>query len=210
MSVAQAKTKRLPLESGDQLTRAEFERRYAAQADIKKAELIEGVVYVASPVRTDEHAQPHLDMGGWLVAYVARTPGIVRATDGTVKLDADNEFQPDLYLAWDAAHGGSARLEGGYLVGPPDLVVEISASTAARDLSLKKHVYQRNGVREYIVWQVYEERIDWFALDAEGVYQTLSANENGVVESVAFPGLRLDMPAMLRGDLATVLAAFGS
>lgn len=210
MSVAQAKTKRLPLESGDRLTRAEFERRYAAQPDIKKAELIEGVVYVASPVRTDEHAQPHMDMGGWLVAYVARTPGIVRGTDGTVKLDADNEFQPDLYLAWDAAHGGSARLEGGYLVGAPDLVVEISASSAARDLSLKKDVYRRNGVREYIVWQIYENRIDWFALDDEGVYQAMAPNPAGVVESRVFPGLKLDVLAMLRGDLAAVLAALGS
>jgi hypothetical protein len=33
-----------PLESGDRLTRPEFERRYAAATHIKKAELIEGIV----------------------------------------------------------------------------------------------------------------------------------------------------------------------
>lgn len=202
-------TRAIPLESGDRLTRAEFERRYSARPDIKKAELIEGVVYVASPVRTEEHGQPHFDVGGWLAVYIARTPGIIRAIDSTVKLDADNEFQPDLYLAWDAEHGGRAKLEDGYLVGPPDLAVEVSASTASRDLSLKLPVYRRNGVREYLVWQVYEERIDWFALDEEGEYQPLPADQSGIVESRVFPGLRLDVPAMLAGDLGRVFAALG-
>lgn len=202
-------TRPAPLESGDRLTRAEFERRYSARPDIKKAELVEGVVYVASPVRTEEHGQPHFDIGGWLAMYVARTPGIVRGTDSTVKLDADNEFQPDLYLAWDTAHGGTARLEDGYLVGPPDLVVEISASTAARDLSLKMPVYRRNGVLEFLVWQIYEDRIDWFALDDDGEYQLLPGDANGVIDSRIFPGLRLDVRAMLAGDLAKVLAALG-
>ncbi len=210
MSVAaQTRSKCAPLESGDRLTRAEFELRYSARPGIKKAELIEGVVYVASPVRTEEHGQPHFDVGGWLAGYIAHTPGIIRAIDSTVKLDADNEFQPDLYLAWDAAHGGRAKLEDGYLVGPPDLAVEVSASTAARDLSLKLPVYRRNGVREYLVWQVYEERIDWFTLDDEGQYQPLAADEHGIIESRVFPGLRLDVAAMLAGDLAKVLAALG-
>ena len=44
-------TATLPLENGDRLTRAEFERRYAAMPRLKKAELIEGIVYVPSPVR---------------------------------------------------------------------------------------------------------------------------------------------------------------
>ncbi len=210
MSIAErTKPRCIPLESGDRLTRAEFERRYSARPDIKKAELIEGVVYVASPVRTEEHGQPHFDVGGWLAVYVARTPGIIRATDATVKLDADNEFQPDLYLAWDEERGGSARLEDGYLVGAPDLVVEISASSAARDLSLKMDVYRRSGVPEYIVWQILEERIDWFRLNDDRVYERIEPDSGGIIESAIFAGLRLDVPAMLRGDLARVLAALG-
>lgn len=210
MGIAErTRTKCIPLESGDRLTRAEFERRYTARPDIKKAELIEGVVYVASPVRTEEHGQPHFDVTTWLGVYVSTHEGIIRATDSTVKLDADNEFQPDLFLAWDQAHGGTARLEDGYLVGAPELVVEISASTASRDLSLKMDVYRRNGVREYIVWQILEERIDWLRLNADGVYEPVEPNEAGIVESQVFAGLRLDVPAMLRGDLAGVLAALG-
>lgn len=202
-------TRAAPLESGDRLSRAEFERRFSARPDIRKAELIEGVVYLASPVRADDHGEPHFKLTTWLGVYVARQQGIVHAIDSTVRLDADNEFQPDLYLAWDAAHGGRARLEDGYLVGPPDLAVEVSASTAARDLSLKLPVYRRNGVREYVVWQVYEGRIDWFALDDDGQYQPLPANQDGLTESRVFPGLRLDVAAMLAGDLAKVLAALG-
>lgn len=210
MSIAErTKPKCIPLESGDRLTRAEFERRYSARPDIKKAELIEGVVYVASPVRTEEHGQPHFELTTWLGVYVSRTPGTIHATDSTVKLDADNEFQPDLFLAWDAAHGGTVQLEDGYVVGAPELVVEISASTASRDLSLKMDVYRRNGVKEYVVWQVYEERIDWFRLNEDGVYETVAPSEQGTLESQAFPGLRLDSAAMLRGDLGAVLRALG-
>ena len=40
----------LPLEHGDHLTREEFERRYEAMPHVRKAELIEGVVYMPSPV----------------------------------------------------------------------------------------------------------------------------------------------------------------
>jgi hypothetical protein len=52
-----------PLNNGDRLTRAEFERIYAAHPEIKKAELIEGVVYMPSPARYREHGKPH---GLWL------------------------------------------------------------------------------------------------------------------------------------------------
>lgn len=197
----------LPLESGDRLTRAEFERRYATRSDIKKAELVEGVVYVASPVRTEEHGTPHFQATTWLGVYVAQIPGIIPASDATIRLDNDNEFQPDLYLAWDAEHGGMASIdEDGYLAGAPELVVEIAASSASYDLGAKMNVYRRNGVREYVVWQILEERIDWFEL-SEGTYVPIAPDGDGIVESRVFPGLRLNVTAMLRGDLATVLAA---
>ena len=48
-----------PLKHGEQLTRDEFERRYEAMPHLKKAELIEGVAYMPSPVRTDIHGKPH-------------------------------------------------------------------------------------------------------------------------------------------------------
>ena len=61
------------LENGDRLTRAEFERRYEARPDLKKAELIEGVVRMPSPTRSAGHARPHAAIVGWLFAYARPT-----------------------------------------------------------------------------------------------------------------------------------------
>ena len=200
----------LPLESGDRLTRDEFERRYCTRPDIKKAELIEGVVYVASPVRIPQHAEPHGYMVFWLNAYRVNHPDCRVADNGTIRLDPDNEPQPDVMLFRAPDNGGQARIdEDGYLVGAPELVVEISASSASYDLGAKKEAYRRNGVQEYIVWQILELRIDWFRL-ANGAYQSVAANQAGVIESEVFPGLRLNVSAMLEGDLAAVQSALHS
>src|SRR4051812_42701023 len=87
-----------PLENGDHLTRNEFERRYNAMPEIKKAELIEGVVYMPSPVRVEQHGTPHAVLIAWLVYFWARTPGVSVADNSTVRLDEDNEPQPDAFL----------------------------------------------------------------------------------------------------------------
>ena len=196
----------IPLESGDRLTRAEFERRYSARPDIKKAELIEGVVYVASPVRIEEHARPHADIVFWLGGYRMTHPECWVADNGTVRLDADNEPQPDVMLF----RGGRLRIHSdGYLAGAPELVVEIAASSASYDLGAKMNVYRRSGVQEYVVWQMLEGRIDWLRL-VEGVYQPIAPNQGGIIESVVFPGLRLNVGAMLSGDLRAVMAALES
>ncbi len=84
-----------PLESGDRLSRAEFERRYATAPKHFKAELIEGVVYVVSPVRAF-HGDPHFDLITWLGVYRSATPGVKGSDNATTRLDLDNEPQPDL------------------------------------------------------------------------------------------------------------------
>ena len=98
-----------PLENGDRLTRDEFERRYAAMPHLKKAELIEGVVYVPSPVRHRHHGAPHAHLIGWLGQYAAGTPGVEVSDNSTVRLDLDNEPQPDALLLIDPACGGQTR-----------------------------------------------------------------------------------------------------
>jgi len=192
-----------PLEPGDRLTRLEFHRRYATMPHLKKAELVEGVVYVPSPVRYTEHGKPHGTITGLLFMYTAATPGVEFADNATVILDADNEVQPDALLR---LVNGSARVNAdGYLEGAPELLAEIAASSAAYDLHDKMRAYRRNGVQEYLVWQVYEERIDWFYLN-EGRYAPLTADENGILRSQIFPGLHLHARALLRGDLAAAMA----
>lgn len=195
-----------PLENGDRLTRQEFERRYDATSRIKKAELIEGVVYVASPVRIGNHGRPHAQIIGWLAVYSAATPGVDLADNATVRLDPDNEPQPDALLRLEPEAGGKSRIaEDDYVEGAPELIVEIAASTAAYDLNDKLRAYRRNEVQEYLVWQRYENRLDWFSLQ-EGVYVPFVPDETGIIRSQVFPGLWLAVPALLNGDLATVLA----
>ncbi|MGD9891933.1 MAG: Uma2 family endonuclease [Dehalococcoidia bacterium] len=200
-------TPHVPLESGDRLTRAEFHRRYCARPDIKRAELVEGVVYVASPTRFGVHGKQHGAMTGLLFAYVARTPGVQMANNATVFLDTDNELQPDVCLFRGVAPPGGARVtEEGYIEGAPQLVVEIAASSASYDMHDKLRAYRRAGVPEYVVWQVLEHEIIWFRLH-EGEYVRVQPDARGVIESTTFPGLRLAMSAMLAGDFAAVLAA---
>lgn len=192
------------LEAGDVMTRAEFHRRYAEHPEIRSAELIEGVVYVASPLRARDHGFPDSYMGAWLAAYWLHQPGVRSAGNSTVVLDSDNEVQPDIVLIREA--GGSSRITpDGYIQGPPELVVEIAASSTSQDLHQKKNAYRRNGVQEYIVWRVLDGAIDWFALQ-DGQYIVLAPNASGVIESAVFPGLRLDVAAMLAGDISKVVA----
>jgi Uma2 family endonuclease len=200
-----AKSDLPPLESGDRLTRPEFERRYAATPHIKKAELIEGIVYVASPLRFTPHAEPHSRLVTWLGTYAAFTPGTLSGIEPTVRLDLDNELQPDIVLLLDEAVGGQAKLtEEGYLEGVPELVVEIAASSAAIDLGNKLQAYRRNGVGEYIVWQAFENRLDWFQL-VEGEYRSLSPDADGTIRSQMFPGLWLAVEALLSNQMPQVL-----
>jgi len=193
--------------SGDVLTRDEFERRYEAMPHVKKAELIEGVVAMGSPVRLQHHGAPESALTFWLGCYRASTPGLVVASNSTVRLDLDNEFQPDLLLCVPAYAGGQARIDADdYVAGAPELVVEVAASSVSRDLHQKLAVYRRNGVREYVVHRVDDAAVDWFVL-VHGAYERQLADAQGRLHSRWFPGLCLDVPALLRADLAGVRKA---
>ncbi|WP_445638005.1 Uma2 family endonuclease [Nostoc sp. DSM 114161] len=194
-----------PLQSGDRLTRPEFERRYAASSHIKKAELIEGIVYVASPLRHEQHGKPHSRVITWLGVYQAMTLGVDLSVEPTVRLDLDNEPQPDAVLFIETKAGGQTQLSSdGYIEGSPELIVEIAASSAAIDRGSKKQVYRRNAVLEYIIWQSYENQIEWFCL-TDGDYQLLSPSADGIIRSGVFPGLWLAVEALLNNQMARVL-----
>jgi Uma2 family endonuclease len=196
------------LENGDKLTRAEFERRYHAMPNLKKAELIEGIVYMASPLRITQHGEPHADIVGWLSFYKAFTPNLQLGDNCTVRLDADNEPQPDALLRIKIG-GQSTISQDGYVEDAPELIVEIAASTASYDLHQKLNVYRRNQVQEYLVWRFDDGQFDWFRLNNEE-YIKLEPNNEGIICSQIFPGLWLDKVALLAGDLAKVLAVLQS
>ena len=139
----------LPLESGEFMHCREFLRRYERLPQVKKAELIEGVVYIGSLTRVNDD---------------------------------------------------------GYLAGPPELIVEVAASSASIDLRDKRRAYCRNGVREYLVWLVAEARLEWFCLEDDD-YRSQLPDAQGVLHSRIFPGLRLPIAPLLAGDTAKVLTA---
>jgi hypothetical protein len=197
---------RLPsLEPGDHLSREEFERRYEAMPNIKKAELIEGVVYLPSPVRLEQHGSPQADFIGWLWYYRVFTPGVRVGDNTTVRLDLDNEPQPDGLMIREPSHGGRVVIgPRGYIESAPELVGEIAASSASFDLHTKLRVYRRNQVQEYFVWRVEDAAVDWFAL-RQGDYARLPLGPAGILQSEVFPGLWLDPAALVRADLPTVL-----
>ena len=165
---------------------------------------MEGVVYVGSPVRAAAHGIPHSRVMIWLGYFRMRHDDIELADNATVYLDGDNELQPDACL-WRADPGGPRITQDGYIEGPPQMVVEVAASSASYDLHDKLRAYRRNGVLEYVVWRVLDSAIDWFRLQ-EGEYVRVKPDANGVTESSVFPGLRLNVAKMLADDIAGVLA----
>lgn len=193
------------LESGDRLTREEFHRRYEARPDLHRAELVDGVVYVPLPMRYAEHDRPAALCVGLLLIYAAPRPDVQNGANASLLIDDTTEVQPDAFLFRPDA--GRLRLNGdGYLEGAPDLVIEVAASTASRDLHDKLHAYERAGVREYMVWRVIDEAIDYFVLE-DGRFVRRDPDKDGVIESPLFPGLRFDTAKLLAFDRAGALAA---
>jgi Uma2 family endonuclease len=195
-----------PLENGDRLSRDEFERRYEVMPHVRKAELIEGIVFMpAAALRFYSHGRPHNDLNVWLGTYRIFTAGTDVGDTPTVRLDDDNEPQPDVVLLIQPECGGQVTLsDDDYVEGAPELVAEVAASTVSIDLGAKKTAYQRNGVQEYIVWRVLDQQVDWFCLE-NGQYVDLLPDDDGITRSRVFPGLWLDRTALLSGDMQQVL-----
>lgn len=199
-----APVERPPFHPGDRLTREEFERIWDCYPEIKKAELIDGQVYYEVSV-SSRHGEPHGMLTGWAAVYAAAHPDLQMMPESTIRLEGDNDLQPDVMLR-RRDKGSSLISQDWHVHGPPELAVEVAASSASYDLHVKKEVYRRTGVQEYLVWQVHEKRVDWWEL-RDGQFVTIEPDEHGVIESRVFPGLRLNVLALLEGDLAAVLAA---
>ncbi len=190
----------VPLENGAHLSAAEFLRRYEAMPEVKKAELINGIVYMGSPVRTPQHGQPDNLIQTWLGTYCIATPGTEAAANATVRLGPDDVSQPDGFLRIKTECGGATRLDAkGYLQGPPELVVEVAASSVSLDAREQLATYRRAGVREYLVWRTEDEAVDWWALE-DDEFCPLPPCPKSLLRSRIFPGLWLDIRALLTGD----------
>lgn len=188
-----------PLLEGDSLDAEEFIRRWEEMPDVRRAELIDGTVYTPSPVSSDHSAcQWHLTV--WLGNYALATPGCTGGPEATWIMGGKQVPQPDNTLLILPEYGGQARMQGAYWAGAPEMIVEIAVSSYARDFGAKKRLYERSGVREYVIVNARDEQIVAFSLMPEG-FLPMPAGEDGVYRSAVFPGLWLDPSALWSRDL---------
>lgn len=195
----------LPLRNGEHVSRAEFERRWEATPGLKRAELIEGIVFMPPPI-SDTHSDYHDRLHHWFSVYARATPGVKSRIAPSLRLDNRNEFQPDCLLRIDVPGlGRSWVAPDGYPEGAPELVAEIAVSSTDYDAHEKRLVYERIGVQEYLLWRVMDRRCDWWTLQ-DSAYVPLAPRADGTHASAVFPGLWLDLRALLGGDERKVLA----
>jgi Uma2 family endonuclease len=180
-----------PFRNGDRMDQVTFHKLYETLPDTVHVELISGVVYFKMPTSI-EHARPHRRLAGWLSAYVDETPGTESLIAPTDKLDAISEPEPDLCLYLDPECDGQVRFdEKKYLVGPPELVVEVAFSSRSVDLGSKRDDYERAGVLEYVVALPADRSITWFVRKRKAL-TSISPDSDGLFRSVVFPGLWLN------------------
>jgi Uma2 family endonuclease len=164
-----------------------------------KFELIDGVVYMASPARR-VHSRFQLALGAVLYDYELATPGCDAVVEATLRLGRKDEPQPDAFLRLTQEAGGSSHVDRkGYISGTVELAAEVASSTASYDLNQKKQSYLRHGVVEYMVVLTLTNQVLWFAREGDA-YSPFEPDESGVFRSRVFPGLWLDAPALLAED----------
>ena len=195
----------LPLVEGDRLDQPEFHRRYQAMPTGTRAELIQGVVRMPSPV-SPEHADAAGKAVFWLNLYESRTPGVQTLDGPTVILDRKGEPQPDALLRIRPEFGGRTGTERGFLQGAPELVVEVAKATRYHDLGPKLEDYERAGVQEYLVRALDPDQVIWHELHL-GRMAVVAQGADGLYRSKVFPGLWLEPRALLSNDLAGLIEA---
>ena len=196
---AQTKTLLPPLVNGQHLDQPTFHERYEAMPDGTWAELVGGRVYMPSPVR-NEHGEHDDHVASWIVRYKRSAKGLRSGKNSTVILGHFGETQPDGHLRIPEELGGQTHIERGFIVGAPELVVEIARTSRSYDLNGKKAEYAEAGVKEYIVVELDPDRVHWFIRRGDH-FEDLSPGTDGIYRSEEFPGLWLDPDALLNEDL---------
>jgi Uma2 family endonuclease len=194
-----------PLREGDYLTSDEFMRRWEAMPDLKHAELIDGIVHMPSPVGRP-HADFHLPLTAWLAIYAANTPGCWAGLEGTWLMGERNVPQPDITLRILPDFGGQSQEQGDFTAGAPELIVEVTKSSRGRDLGKKLKLYERMGVREYLIADAGKQQFLWKELMPDLRYQPVEPDADGIFHSRCFPGLWLKADALWRRDTLELFA----
>jgi len=189
-----------PLLEGDSLTSDEFLRRWEEIPDLKRAELIDGIVYMASPVSL-RHEQFQMFLATWVGIYRCATPGCRPGMEGTWLMGEEQVPQPDVTLSIRPELGGQSRVEGLYAAGAPEFLAEVAVTSRSRDFGAKKRLYERVGVLEYLIAVPVWQEISWFERTESG-FQPVEPEADGIFRSRCFPGLWLDLQALWDIDFA--------
>jgi Uma2 family endonuclease len=193
----------LLFEPGDRLTREEFLSRWERMPHVKLAELIDGVVYLPSPVSIP-HGRKVSFLDTWANIYAVPSSGVEVLPHVTWFLE-ESAAQPDVAVRIKKEYGGKSRIADLYPEGPPEFVAEVSRSSRSYDLGPKLDLYERAGVGEYLVALLEEQRLEWRVLRS-GRYQLMPPDGAGVFRSEELPGLWLDERAFWADDLGAMLS----
>jgi len=168
--------------------RLTFDDFCAIVKDDEKADLIDGVIYMASPDTTDANAL-FMWLGALMTYYVEEKDlGKVYGIRVAFRVDEHNGPEPDI------AFVKKSRLERvgrGSVNGPPDLAVEIvSPDSVDRDYEKKRRLYERTGVAEYWIIDELEKKVTLLRVGETGVYQQVPPR-SGILRSKVMKGFWL-------------------
>jgi len=186
------------LVEGQRLDQPTFHALYEAMPPGTRAELINGVVLMPSPVGPP-HGRAHLPTLVWLSYYQENTPGVEALDNTSTALGFKSEPQPDVMLRILSEYGGRTEADRRFVRGVPELLVEVSHTSRYTDLGPKFEDYERVGVLEYVVRALEPDEVLWFVL-REGCFSELPPGPDGIYRSEVFPGLWLDPQALIKGD----------
>ena len=186
------------LVEGQRLDQPTFHSLYEAMPPGTRAELINGVVLMPSPVGP-AHGRAHFPTIAWLSYYVENTPGVEGMDNTSTAMGIKSEPQPDVLLRILSDYGGRTRADRKFVQGVPELLLEIAHTSRYTDLGPKLEDYERVGVLEYIVLALEPDQVFWFVL-RNCHFMDLPTGLDGIYRSEVFPGLWLDPKALVAGD----------
>ncbi len=189
---------RSALVEGQRLDQPTFHSLYEAMPSGTRAELINGVVLMSSPLGP-AHGRAHVPAIVWLSYYQENTPGVESLDNTSTALGLKSEPQPDALLRILPEYGGRTQTDRRFVQGVPELLVEVSDASRYTDLGPKFEDYERVGVLEYVVRAIEPDEVLWFVL-RKGRLVDLPIGPDDIYRSESFPGLWLDPAALLRGD----------
>jgi Uma2 family endonuclease len=186
------------LVEGQRLDQPTFHERYEAMPPGTRAELINGVVWMPSPLGP-AHAEAHVPPLVWLSYYEENTPGVRALDNPSTAMGPRSEPQPDAMLRILPEYGGRTQTDRRFVRGVPELIVEVSHTSRYNDLGPKLDDYERACVLEYVVRALEPDEVIWHVLQ-EGRLVPVPPDADGLYRSRVFPGLWLDPAALLARD----------